>query len=147
MGNVSTTKSRISQRLSLSQKKKSSDRPRPRTNSKLYLPSIDMRKFLDFCESKHAGENVRFYMAVEEYEKACALDDQSKMKELGEQIVVNYVSDKSPNQINVKDEDRKGLLDAYSSGEFTKDTFRQSKIQIVSDLMDGLLPAYEESCT
>ena len=120
--------------------------PVMRHNSKLQLPIMDMEKFLEFCESKMAGENVRFYLAVEVYEKAWRENNsREKIKNIGEDIVLRYFSDKSPSQINTLDSERKKILDSFANSTFTPDTFRLVKMEVVTTLMDSIYPAFEAS--
>lgn len=120
-------------------------KPTRRITSKLDLPVSDMRNFLAFCETKLAGENVRFYMAVQAYE---ALFDEAEVNreaivQAGENIVVQFLSTKSPNEIYLPDEEKKKILTDYETCNWRRETFRSARIEVVSTLLDNIVPLYE----
>jgi len=129
-----------------STKSKVSKEPVKRVRSKLNLPAVDLKKFLDFCESKKAGENVRFYMAVQEYEKLFQDPDADvkKITAAGEAIVVKYLSEKSPTEISLDHKNKQKIMKVYDLSAWTNDTFRAARIEVVCTLTDHMVPAYEK---
>jgi Regulator of G protein signaling domain len=117
-----------------------------RRSSKLVLPVVNLHAFLDFCESRMAGENVRFYIAVEAYETLFEKSDQTAIRKAGESIVVQYLSTKSPTEILLDANLKATILQVYSSGAWTSDTFRAARIEVVTTLMDQMMPAFEAIC-
>jgi Regulator of G protein signaling domain len=116
-----------------------------RINSKLEIPVVDMKKFMEFCESRRAGENVQFYMAVVNYEglfeKKAAQEDIIKA---AEQIVLQFLSSKSPSEIALDDTIRKKIFQVYEKSTWEKDSFRAARIEVVTTLTDQMMPAYEK---
>ena len=118
-----------------------------RTISKSKLQAVDMDKFLDFCDSRHAAENVRFYKADEAYDQL--FYDKANPEEIlkaGEQIVVMFLSSKSPNEVTLAHSVKDGIMKAYKDSNWTLDTFRPAMSEVVMTLTDPqLLAAYEET--
>lgn len=119
--------------------------PRPTINSRLFLPVVDIFDFLDFCETKHAGENVKFYIALDEYEKLFDKGEtESTIIETGEDIVIRFISEKSRNEVSLASEIKNQIMKAFENGSWKRDTFKAARMEVVTTLKHQFIREYEQ---
>ena len=102
----------------------------------------NLEAFIDFCDSRMAGENVRFYRAVLAFEdmhaRGCPTEEIVKTAET---IVVRFFSEKSPSQIGFDPSTYAQVMKHYVKSDWPVDSFRAARIEIVTMLTDSLVLA------
>jgi len=91
------------------------------------------KAFWDFLHERHCGENLAFWLEVEEYRR---LDNRSEsQRERSLQIIRKYFEHGSSYEINIDDDVRQRVTGRVLHGEVTQDTFNIAQ-EVVFQLLE-----------